>query len=169
MGFRQGAFASIWHVNDGEKVTTANITVSKKNWQDESKYDVVFADGFVRFVGTAREKLKECTRNWANGKVYVKYGKERDENGNYIWALVPPDGQKKMTIKILSCDVENRYGTSDSNPEGKKLYTNYTVFDFECPDDSGNTKSSSNTGKSSAKTSKPAPAAAEADEDELPF
>lgn len=138
MGFRQDAFARVWSVTAHENYSTANITVSRKSREDESKYEVVFKDGYTRFVGEAHKKISDVTV-----------------------------GDGGISIKILSCDVENRY-----DADKKKLYTNYMVFDFEFPDSNGGGKTggkSSSAAKSSPKTSKPAPAATEADEEELPF
>ena len=135
MGFRQGAFARVWSVNANDNYSIANVTVSRKSKDDETKYDVVFKDGYVRFIGEAHKKI----------------------SGVSI-------GEGGMSIKILSCDVENRY-----DADKKKLYTNFMVYDFEFPDAGGNTKPSGSTGKSSAKAAKPAPAATEAEEEELPF
>lgn len=135
MGFRQGAFARIWSINASDNFSTANITVSRRNKDDETKYDVVFKDGYTRFIGEAHKKLSGVSV-----------------------------GEGGMSIKILSCDVENRY-----DAEKKKLYTNFIVYDFEFPD--GNGEKSGGSAKPQQKATKPAPApaASESEEDELPF
>ena len=99
MGFRVGAYARVWSVNDNGNYSTANITISKKE-RDSDHYKTVFKDGYTKFVGKANEKLKTLQI-----------------------------GDKGASIKLVECDVENNYVA-----ETKKLYTNYTVFDFDIPD-----------------------------------
>ena len=129
MGFRQGAFARVWSVNDEGKYSTVNLSISRKN-KETGNYDIEFTDGYVRFIGTAHESIKELdlpTRDEFDAKIH-----------------------KGATIKISSCDVNTHYDSKT-----KKSYTNYLVFGFEIPEDnfSGNNKQSGNAkgGKSATK------------------
>ena len=79
MGFRAGAFARIWSVEDNGNYSVANLSVSRKN-KDTDKYEIEFQDGFVRLVGTAHDLAKDL--------------------------VVPENG---TSIKITSCDVTNKY------------------------------------------------------------
>lgn len=135
MGFRQDAFARVWSVNHNEKYSTGNITVSRKR-KDSNEYEVVFGDGFVRFIGDAHKKISGVS-------IPEKVG---------------------VSIKILSCDVENRY---DANT--KKMYTNYIIYDFEFPDGNGASKGGSGNGRTNARQSAPSNDYVEVSEDELPF
>lgn len=155
MGFRQGAFARIWSVNDEGKYSTANVSVSRKN-KETGKYDVEFSDGYVRLVGSAHEAAKDLG---------LPTREEFDSQSD-----------KGVSVKISSCDVTNNYDTKT-----KKLYTNCVIFGFEIPDNNGGDSSDSAGAKSAGKSKKStsgskakAKAAAAAqeeadDEDELPF
>lgn len=152
MGFRQGAFARIWSVNDEGKYSTANVSVSRKN-NNTGKYDVEFSDGYVRLVGSAHEAAKELG---------LPTREEFDSQSD-----------KGVSVKISSCDVTNNYDTKT-----KKLYTNCVIFGFEIPDNNGGDSSDDASAKSAGKSKKSAgsksktkAAATEQDDtdDELPF
>lgn len=124
MGFRQGAFARIWSINDEGKYSTANVSVSKKN-KETNKYDVEFSDGYVRLVGSAHEAAKNLslpTRENFDAK-----------------------SDKGVAVKITSCDVTNNY-----DAKTQKLYTNCVIFGFEIPD--GNYSGGDNSKESSTKS-----------------
>lgn len=63
MGFRQadsegrGGFARVWSVEDKGNYSICKISTSKKR-KDGDGYDTDFQDGFVRFIGSAHEKIK---------------------------------------------------------------------------------------------------------------
>ncbi|MDY4494862.1 MAG: hypothetical protein SPE24_08255 [Erysipelotrichaceae bacterium] len=133
MGFRQGAYAKIWSVEDKGNYSVCNLSISKKN-KDTDKYDVEFQDGFVRLVGTAHTDIS---------------GMDIPENG--------------LSIKISSCDVTNNY-----DADKKKLYTNYVIFGFEIPDNSGTAKSTKATKPTKSKKVNTKPDVDDV-EDELPF
>lgn len=79
MGFRQGAYAKVWRVEDRGNYSVAQISVSRKNKETE-QYETEFQHNFVRLVGTAHD-----------------LGKNIEEV------------QGGTSIKITSCDVTNRY------------------------------------------------------------
>lgn len=63
MGFRTGAYATIWEVKPSANYSDVKISISKKNKQTE-KYEQDFG-GYVRFIGDAHKKvasLKEKDR-----------------------------------------------------------------------------------------------------------
>lgn len=153
MGFRQGAFARIWSVNDEGKYSTANVSVSRKN-KETGKYDIEFSDGYVRLVGSAHEAAKDLG---------LPTREEFDAQSD-----------KGVSIKISSCDVTNNYDTKT-----KKLYTNCVIFGFEIPD-SNYSDNSNNSGAKSTSKGKKSTTGSKAktkvatqeeveDEDELPF
>lgn len=79
MGFRTGAYARIWKVEDKGNYSLCNLSISRKK-KDSDEFDTEFQDGFVRLVGNAHE--------FAKG---LKIGKSG------------------APVKITSCDVTNRY------------------------------------------------------------
>ena len=152
MGFRQGAFARIWSVNDEGKYSTANVSVSGKN-KETGKYDIEFSHGYVWLVGNAHEAAKELGLP------------TREEFDSSV--------DKGVSIKISSCDVTNNYDTKT-----KKLYTNCIIFGFEIPDNNGGGNSDNSGAKSAGKGKKStagskakakAAAVTDGDSDELPF
>ncbi len=155
MGFREGAFARIWSVNDEGKYSTANVSISKKN-KETGEYNVEFSDAYVRLVGSAHQAAKELG---------LPTREEFDCSSD-----------KGVTIKISSCDVTNNY-----DAEKKKLYTNCVVFGFEIPDNNNGDKNSKtksvSKGKKSAVGNKKNTKSAtkqeeielELEDDELPF
>lgn len=66
MGFRQsdsegrGGFARVWSVEDKGNYSVCKVSTSKKR-KDGSGYDTDFQDGFVRFIGSAHEKISSMT------------------------------------------------------------------------------------------------------------
>lgn len=142
MGFRQGAYARIWSVNDQGKYSIANVTVSKKN-KETGKYEIEFAEKYVRLVGKAHEAAKRLalpTAEEFDGSVH-----------------------KGISIQISSCDVSRRYIA-----EKQQVYTNFVVFEFEIPDDNYG-KSASTANKPSATKNKSAKDYAAIDDEPLPF
>lgn len=79
MGFRQGAYARIWKIEDNGNYSVAQISVSRKN-KETGKYDIEFQDGFIRLVGNAHETAKKIQLT-----------------------------DKGVPIQITSCDVTNKY------------------------------------------------------------
>ncbi len=57
MGFRNGAYATIWEVKEGKgNYADVRISISKKNKQT-NEYETDF-NGFVRFIGDSGKKVK---------------------------------------------------------------------------------------------------------------
>ncbi len=151
MGFRQkdsegrGGYARIWTIEDKGNYSIGKVSTSKKK-KDESGYETDFQDGFVRFVGSAHEKVKGL--DIPNNK-----------DGN-------PVG---VGIQISSCDVTTPY-----DAEKKKSYTNYVIFAFDFTDSNTNStapaakSSKKSTAKASSKAKKQVEETNEEDDD-LPF
>ena len=145
MGFRQGAYARIWSVDDAGKYCTGNISISRKN-KETGEYTVEFNHGYVRFVGEANTLVRSLglpTRD-----EFVR-GKNQGVN-----------------IKINSCDVTTYY-----NAESKKSYTNFTIFSFELPENSSGGSGGGGAKKSVAKPvkKKAAPVVEDEEDSDLPF
>lgn len=80
MGFRNGAYATIWEVKAGKgNYSDVRLSTSKKNKQTE-QYETDFS-GFVRFIGTAHQNagsLKEKDRiRIGDCEVTNSYDKEK--------------------------------------------------------------------------------------------
>ena len=84
MGFKQadsegrGGYARVWEVENKGNYSVVKLNTSKKN--KEGSYETDFQDGFVRFIGTAHEKIKDVSLT-----------------------------KKGVGIQIKSCDVTNTY------------------------------------------------------------
>lgn len=81
MGFRTGAYATIWQVKQGKgNYTDVRLSISKKNRQT-NEYEQDFS-GFVRFIGTAHQRassLKEKDRiKIGDCEVTNSYDKEKN-------------------------------------------------------------------------------------------
>ena len=79
MGFRQGAYAKIWSVEDKGNYSICSLSISKKN-KETGEYEVSFQSKFVRLVGSAHTDISKMN--------------------------IPDNG---LFIKINSCDVTNSY------------------------------------------------------------
>lgn len=79
MGFRQGAYAKVWSVENKGNYSVGNVSISRKN-KNSNLYETEFQDGYVRFVGDGHEAIK---------------------------GLQIPNGG--ISIRITSCDVTHRY------------------------------------------------------------
>lgn len=102
MGFRNGAYATVWGEvkSVSDFCTQARISISKKNKQT-GEYEQDFG-GFVRFVGTATSKkalsLKERSRIKL-GEVDVSNRYDKDKNTTYtnftVFSFEVPGEEKK--------------------------------------------------------------------------
>ena len=82
MGFRQGAYCTVWSTEAGQgKYTKGRISISRKN-KDTGEYEDEFS-GFVMFIGEARakaERLKERDRiRLGDVDVTRRYDKEKNK------------------------------------------------------------------------------------------
>lgn len=81
MGFRTGAYATIWEVKQGNgNYTDVRMNISKKNKQT-NQYEVDFS-GYVRLIGTAHQRantLKEKSKiKIGDCEVTNSYNKEKN-------------------------------------------------------------------------------------------
>lgn len=79
MGFREGAFAKVWKVEDKGNYAVAQMSTSKKNKQS-GEYETDWKESFVRLIGTAAKQV---------------VGKE-----------IPKGG---LSVKLGQCEVTNNY------------------------------------------------------------
>lgn len=112
MGFRTGAYAKVWTVEDKGNVTKVKLSTSKKNKQTD-QYETDFS-GFVNFVGTAHKdasSLKDGDR--------IKIG-DCDVTSSY-------NAEKKITYTnyaIFSYETTDGSSTSKTEkPEAKPKKT----------------------------------------------
>lgn len=90
MGFRNGAFATVWEVKPKTpNVTSVRVSVSKKN-RDTGEYEQSFS-GFVSFIG----KETASAAAGLHEKQRIKLG-ECDVTTSY-------DSQKKITYTNYAC------------------------------------------------------------------
>ena len=125
MGFRTGAYASVFSVEKGRgNYYDVNIATSRKD-KNTGNYNTDFR-GFVRFAGDAAKGIERLN------------GMTSKNNGNRPIARV----------RLGDVDTTNSY-----SPENGKTYTHYAVFTFEYADDSNlqnnsNANSTNNNEKS---------------------
>ena len=79
MGFREGAFAKVWKVENKGNYAVAQMSTSKKSKQS-GEYETDWSDSFVRLIGTASKQV---------------VGKE-----------IPKGG---LSVKIGQCEVTSKY------------------------------------------------------------
>lgn len=108
MGFRSGAYCTVWEVNPISDVNTkARISISRKSRQT-GEYETDFS-GFVYFIGTAAAKKAACLKE----KDRIKLG-DVDLSNKY-------DSEKKVTYynpKIFSFETQEEYeGTVQQSEE----------------------------------------------------
>lgn len=81
MGFREGAFATVWEITGrNEKYSKVRMTVSRKD-KNSDDYITDFS-GFVSLIGSANAKVGDIESALENGRCRIKLG---------------------------ACDVSNRY------------------------------------------------------------
>lgn len=139
MGFRQGAYAKIWSVEDKGNYSVCNLSISKKN-KDTDKYDIEFQDGFVHLVGTAHTGIS---------------GMDIPKNG--------------LSIKISSCDVTNNYVADKKKLYTNYVIFGFEIPENNNGNSGGAKKSSKSTTKAKKNTKAAPTPAADEDEEELPF
>lgn len=108
MGFRKGAYATVWEVKPGNgRYSDVRISISKKK-RDTEEYVTEFS-GYVRFVGDAHDAIQAYGE-----RARIKIG-ECDVTNKY-------DKEKKVTF--YNCAVfsfEDADGNSSSAPAGTDM------------------------------------------------
>lgn len=101
MGFRQGAYAKIWKIEDKGNYHVAQMSISRKN-KDTGVYDTEWQNNFVRLVGTAHQQIAtmDISRNVKIGSCDVTNKYDKDKNITYTNYVVfnfedNPDGGSK--------------------------------------------------------------------------
>ena len=121
---RSGGFARVWEINDEDKYATCRLSTNRK---DGDNFIPDFSDGFVRFIGSAYEKIKDVE--------------------------IPVNAHGKsmgVPIQILSCEA-----TTFFSEKTESTYHNYAVFAFDFVEaKSSNKKSSKTSTKKTAKSEK---------------
>lgn len=114
MGFRTGAYATVWEVKQGKgNYSDVRMSTSKKNKQTD-QYETDFS-GFVRFIGTAHQNasnLKERDR--------IKIG-DCEVTNHY-------DKEKKITYTNYAV-----FSFENANNGGEQVSQKTTEF-LEIPD-----------------------------------
>lgn len=113
MGFRNGAYATIWEVKEGKgNYADVRISISKKNKQT-NEYENDF-NGFVRFIGDAGKKVQSYKE-----KDRVKLG-DCDVTNHY-------DKEKKVTYTncvVFSFEDPESNGASNNTSNGSDGFMN---------------------------------------------
>lgn len=89
MGFRQGAYAKVWRVEDKGNYSVAQVSISRKK---DEVYETEFQNNFVRLVGTAHDMSKNIqevqggtTIKITSCDVTSRYDKEKNkEYTNFV-------------------------------------------------------------------------------------
>lgn len=117
MGFRTGAYATIWSVEDKGRFSSVRISTSKKN-RDTGAYEQDFS-GYVRFIGTAHQNsgsLKEKDR--------IKLG-DTDVTTSY-------DAKRKITYTNYALfSFEDANGSGSNGTQGKSATSPAEIPDTE--------------------------------------
>lgn len=79
MGFRTGAYAKVWAVENKGNYSVVELSTSKKN-KTTNEYETDFSGKFVRFIGTAHNQVQGMTKGTSiklgNVEVTNSYNKE---------------------------------------------------------------------------------------------
>jgi len=157
---RVGGFAKVWKVSEDEprvlftredgtdfKVTTANISIGKK--QESGDYKNDFQDGFVQFIGRAADKILELA----------------DE--------IPESG---LWIQITNCDAKNPYDHKKHKTYYNWIISDFVIPEDDEKGKSTKKSTAKKTTKSAAKSTKTTKAKTKKaepveddDDDDLPF
>lgn len=126
MGFRTGAFATVWSVESvNNAITKGRISISRKNKQT-NEYETDFS-GFVSFIGTAAAskaaRLKERDRIRL-GDIDVSNVYDKAKNTTYT------------NFKIFGFDNADETGDRQSVPDTRSLSDDPTPTDIDDYDDS---------------------------------
>lgn len=120
MGFSAGTYAKVWNVEDKGRYSVVELSVSKKA-KDENGNEIKGADG-------------KSVYNIEFSSKFVRFVGKAHELAKAL--------QKNDSIKILNCDVTNKY-----DKEKNTTFTNYVVFDAEPSQYNNSNRGNSNSGK----------------------
>ena len=124
MGFRNGAYASVFSVVKGNgNFYDVRLCTSRRNRQSGA-YEQDFG-GFVRFVGDAATKIAQYN------------GRDAKDNG----------GNPVVRVRLGDVDTTNTY-----NREKRVTYTNHVVFSFDYPNGEDNSANNNQTQNTDTKT-----------------
>lgn len=140
MGFREGAFATVWEVTDrGDNFTKIRVSTSRKDKKND-EYVTDF-NGFVSLIGEAHKKADLIDRGLENGDRY--------------------------RIKLGACDVTNRYDKAAGREFVNYTLFDFESADGSSSDGgSGKSKNSGKKTNNGAKKAKAAPPPLEDDSDD---
>lgn len=120
MGFRTGAFAKAWKIENKGNYSVVDLSTSKKN-KETGKYDKDFGNKFVRFIGTAHTLASSlhdgASIKLGNVEVTNNYDKEKNkEYTNYlVFSFEIPDGNGSTSTPNTS---ENKGDGFMNIPDG---------------------------------------------------
>ena len=112
MGFKNGAYATVWGIEDKGKTTSVRLSISKKN-SKTNEYETDFS-GFCRFIGEAHKNA------------YTLKVKDRIRlNECEVTTLFVKDtGREYVTYKVFSFEkTEPNNKNSQSNVQQKPSYS----------------------------------------------
>ncbi len=110
MGFKLGAYAKIWKVEDKGNFSKVQMSVSKKNRQTD-QYETEFS-GFVNFVGHAHNKISTSYEGakikLGDCDVTTKYNKEKNVTyTNYaLFEFEDADAPNTQPTDFTSEDID---------------------------------------------------------------
>lgn len=125
MGFKQGAYCTVWETKPvSDAITQARISISKKNKQTD-EYETDFS-GYVSFIGTASAKkaslLKEKDRIRL-GEVDVSNTYNKEKKVTYtnfkVFSFQSPD--ELQSGSSSSDEPAPSKAVDDGEPDGSRL------------------------------------------------
>ena len=122
MGFSVNSYAKVWSVEDKGRYSVVELSVSKKA-KDENGNEIKGADG-------------KSVYNIEFSSKFVRFVGKAHELAKTL--------QKNDSIKILNCDVTNKY-----DKEKNTTFTNYVVFDAEASQYNNSNRGNGNSQKTS--------------------
>ena len=117
MGFGYGNYAKVWKHEDKGKYSVVELSTSKKN-KETGEYTTDFKNNFVRFVGTAHDRLKSLDESGriklGNCEVTTPKGNEGQYYTNYtVFAF---DNAEAKAENAESKSAKSTKGNDDDLP-----------------------------------------------------
>lgn len=131
-----GGYARVWSAEDKGNYSMVKVSTRKKH---DNNYETDFQDGFVRFIGSAHEKIKGITVS-----------------------------EKGVPIQFLSCEVTTPYNAETKKGYTNYAVFAFNVMDGNGNVVSAPTEATNKKASSKAKTKKEEPDEVD-DDDDLPF